>query len=200
MNKRTVVAISADKLCARCRIKKGVDNFYNDSTKKNGLDSWCKDCRKEYEKSFNFPPKTTGTKICIRCKKEKRITEFMKVNRNRDGRSATCKLCKKAGRKEYRAKPDVIKKTAVYNKEYKLLINYGISIKDKNSIVEKQGGKCAICGNKLIDSKNKTCVDHNHKTGEIRGILCNCCNRGLGLFKDSKQNLINAADYLERHE
>jgi hypothetical protein len=58
----------------------------------------------------------------------------------------------------------------------------------------QQDGKCAIC--KLI-SKQKLCVDHDHSTGKVRGLLCKKCNWGIGLFGDKPNFLRTAADYLE---
>ncbi len=65
-------------------------------------------------------------------------------------------------------------------------------------LLEKQGGKCAICYI-APDTKQRygvLCVDHNHSTGEVRGLLCTRCNVGLGLFQDSINNLKNAIHYL----
>lgn len=60
---------------------------------------------------------------------------------------------------------------------------------------EAQNECCAICNNhiELIDSA----IDHNHKTGEFRGVLCKTCNRALGLFKDNPNVLMNAYNYLK---
>lgn len=78
---------------------------------------------------------------------------------------------------------------------------YGISIKDYITLYKRQNGKCAICkqeGFTLKDSvKTQINVDHNHLTGEIRGLLCPNCNRALGLLKDSKERIKNALEYLD---
>ena len=66
---------------------------------------------------------------------------------------------------------------------------------------DKQDNKCFICG--LDGSCNKDGrlhVDHNHKSGKIRGLLCNYCNRGIGLLKDSSENCFKAAEYLRSIE
>ncbi|QSM04369.1 hypothetical protein PROPHIGD43A-4_59 [Mycobacterium phage prophiGD43A-4] len=59
-----------------------------------------------------------------------------------------------------------------------------------------QRGKCAICG----DAPESLVVDHNHETGAVRGLLCNNCNRCLGLLKDNIEVLTSAAAYLIQHE
>ncbi len=58
---------------------------------------------------------------------------------------------------------------------------------------ERLGKKCEIC-----DTDQRLCWDHDHKTGEYRGTLCNNCNSGIGLFKDDPQRLRNAALYCAR--
>lgn len=60
---------------------------------------------------------------------------------------------------------------------------------------ERQEECCAICNNRieLINSA----IDHNHKTGEFRGVLCKMCNRALGMFRDSERILSNALNYIK---
>jgi Recombination endonuclease VII len=59
----------------------------------------------------------------------------------------------------------------------------------------KAGKPCAICG----QVKPRMVVDHDHKTGKLRGVLCNACNWGIGHFRDNPDILRNAADYVEQH-
>ena len=71
-----------------------------------------------------------------------------------------------------------------------------LTTKEHDQLLADQGGKCAICG--ATEPASTTWhVDHDHKTGRIRGLLCLHCNVGLGHFKDSETNLIAAAKYLE---
>lgn len=64
-----------------------------------------------------------------------------------------------------------------------------------------QGNKCAICGSTLNSSRyTKLAVDHDHKTGKVRGLLCTNCNTAIGLMKDSPERLQAAIEYLRRHE
>lgn len=76
-----------------------------------------------------------------------------------------------------------------------LKYTYGISIEEYNQLFVNQNGVCAICKEKPLNSKN-LCVDHDHNTHKIRGLLCRACNSGLGHFKENKQNLLNAIKYL----
>lgn len=74
---------------------------------------------------------------------------------------------------------------------------YGISAEEYKTIYDAQGGRCAIC-RRATGAIRKLAVDHNHKTGEIRGLLCKSCNRyGLGMFaRDDPEVFDRAADYL----
>lgn len=87
------------------------------------------------------------------------------------------------------------------NKQYRLKYDYGLSMDEFRSMLSKQEWKCAICGAsfglELGEAKNAH-VDHDHKTGQIRGLLCQKCNMGLGCFVDNKGYLTNALSYLEQ--
>jgi len=63
-------------------------------------------------------------------------------------------------------------------------------------MLELQEGTCAICGGGT--SKKFLATDHDHKTGEVRGLLCANCNKTLGRFRDDPQRFRNAADYLDQ--
>lgn len=73
---------------------------------------------------------------------------------------------------------------------------YGITIAEYDLLFEAQGGKCAICGGGT--TKRHLAVDHNHKTGEIRGLLCGLCNSGLAKFRDNRILLWRAHRYMKQ--
>lgn len=73
---------------------------------------------------------------------------------------------------------------------------YGITIDEYKEILKKQGGVCAIC--KKSETKRNLSVDHCHKTGKIRGLLCKKCNSGIGLLCDSKEIVSSALIYLTK--
>lgn len=77
--------------------------------------------------------------------------------------------------------------------------NFGISLEERDNILRSQDGKCAICGTDNFTSKG-ICIDHNHMSGKIRGILCSRCNSGLGMFIDSRDIIIKAYWYLDKHD
>lgn len=74
--------------------------------------------------------------------------------------------------------------------------NYGITLSQYAEIYRIQGGKCALCARDIHD---RAPLDHNHKTGAVRGILCRTCNIDIGRFDDDPDRLRAAAAYLERH-
>ena len=69
---------------------------------------------------------------------------------------------------------------------------YGITMSDYNNLFEKQSGCCAIC-HKFYEA---LCVDHNHMTGKVRGLLCRKCNVGIGVLNDDIKILTDAVKYL----
>jgi hypothetical protein len=96
-----------------------------------------------------------------------------------------------AQRADYAANPDKYKSKTLKAK-------FGITLAEFDALSEHQAGLCAICTDAL--PRGKGChVDHNHATGEIRGLLCNTCNVGLGMFQDRSEVLRGAATYLEIH-
>ena len=81
------------------------------------------------------------------------------------------------------------------------LKTYNITALEFNSMWEGQNGCCAICQIKLEPrgrSKHSAAIDHNHKTREVRGILCRGCNHGIGHLGDNPSTLIAAAEYLKK--
>lgn len=94
---------------------------------------------------------------------------------------------KDASRRWQLANPDKVR-----NAHY--LRTYGITLPEFLDMERNQKGVCAICKRDAA-----RCVDHNHKTGKIRALLCRKCNSGLGQFREDFSVLIRAADYVRRH-
>lgn len=77
---------------------------------------------------------------------------------------------------------------------------YDLTPSDFNAMWQEQEGKCAICQHEMLPrgrTKDAAAVDHNHATGEVRGLLCRGCNHGIGNLKDDPEILRRAAEYLE---
>lgn len=89
-------------------------------------------------------------------------------------------------------------------KSIELKRTYGITLDEYKAMSESQGHKCAICDNTetAVDAKGAErfmAVDHCHKTGKIRALLCAACNKSLGGFKDDPKLLRKAAEYIEAY-
>jgi hypothetical protein len=79
-----------------------------------------------------------------------------------------------------------------------LKLMYGMTTECYDEMLKKQGGACGICKTSKPTGRWKVfAVDHCHATGKVRGLLCNECNRGIGLLKDSIEVLKSAVNYLE---
>ena len=116
-------------------------------------------------------------KVCSRCKVEKPKNEFYKCSIHIGGLQYRCKICEK---------------------DMQLLSRHGISLKTREKMLKAQNYKCAICKTDTpYGNKGVFCVDHCHKTGKIRGLLCDECNIGLGKFRDNIDYLNSAINYLK---
>jgi hypothetical protein len=117
-------------------------------------------------------------KRCSCCKKHLPLPNFAKCAAAADGLQWRCKACAR---------------------EARLLCRYGIDKAELKQRIADQGGCCLICLKALnIDSK-ATNVDHDHLTGEVRGILCQPCNAALGLFDEDTDRMRRAIAYLESY-
>jgi hypothetical protein len=79
-----------------------------------------------------------------------------------------------------------------------LIRYYGITLAKYEAILEAQGGACAICRKPASKFARSLAVDHDHRSGVVRGLLCPWCNRGLKYFNDDPDNHRRAAEHLER--
>ncbi|MGH7974764.1 MAG: endonuclease VII domain-containing protein [bacterium] len=107
----------------------------------------------------------------LRRKKQKALSNRKWFLHNRERALATQRAWLHADRNRIKIK----------NLKYK----YGITFDQYNTLVKKQNKKCAIC----FDD-NSLCVDHNHKTGKVRGLLCKSCNSRLGWFEGRKLQIL----------
>lgn len=79
---------------------------------------------------------------------------------------------------------------------------YGLTLEEYENMVRVSGGRCYICNKykPATNCRNGLCVDHDHKTGKNRGLLCHSCNRALGLLGDNTEILEQAVKYLKEYE
>lgn len=143
-------------------------------------------------------------KTCQRCNVDKLPMDFHKNKRQIDGLHPVCVACRgeyyKKNKQKLKPKPkESSKKYRDNNKEkiknYYLIQRFGISLEQFNTMAIKQNNVCKICSN--VENGRALAVDHCHKTGQIRGLLCSACNIGLGKFRDSTDFIKKALEYLE---
>lgn len=86
-----------------------------------------------------------------------------------------------------------------YQKRRRRFSKYGITVDTFVKLADSQNNCCAVCNTPVGDIFEDLCIDHNHSTGKVRGLLCLKCNSALGMLKDSAEYASSAAAYLESH-
>lgn len=157
------------KTCSKCFVDKETSFYPKDKNRKDGYLSWCKDCNnKRYRKYYQ----ENSDAISVY------TSRWNKKNRQKITESQ---------RQKRKINPDKYR-----DLEYRR--KYNLSLDEYNHLFQSQNGKCKICctPHKILY------VDHCHNTGKVRGLLCNSCNKALGLLKDNIMSLKNAILYLEK--
>tara|TARA_B110000977_G_scaffold15929_1_gene19447 strand:+ start:156 stop:485 length:330 start_codon:yes stop_codon:yes gene_type:complete len=104
---------------------------------------------------------------------------------------------KKQYKKEYDLKnKDKIKQSW---RKYSLRVRYNITTEQYDTILKQQNNCCDVCGEHESKFKNSLCVDHNHSTGKIRGLLCNNCNSAFGKLKENTNIMYNLINYANKY-
>lgn len=159
-------------------------------------------------------------KLCFKCNESKNIDLFYSEPRNTDGKMGSCKKCiLETSRNNYSKTSKlrnqqsaawaqahrktvsnyVIKHRLKFKDRYvdsRLKYMYGITSEDYTRILVEQKGLCAIC-NSICNTGKQLCVDHNHETGKVRGLLCRSCNSAIGLLKENTGTLLSAIKYIK---
>jgi Recombination endonuclease VII len=146
-------------------------------------------------------------KTCSKCKKLKLYQEFQKDSRAASGLSSKCKECikeKRQKRKEHdkaywkKYANKNVEKLKQRDRKYSLKRKFNMTIEEYNTLLKTQNNQCAIVGCKKQRSSNgkRLAVDHCHKTGKIRGLLCNECNTSLGLLRENTEIILGLIHYL----
>ena len=131
-------------------------------------------------------------KECYNCKEVKGVGEFQRKSSAKDGLHPSCKECKQTKERK--------KRSPKYSRRTNLKRNYGMTLEDYDKMFRDQAGVCAICGEPETSPRvSNLTVDHCHNTNKVRGLLCNNCNRGIGLLKDNPKILDKARQYLEKY-
>jgi len=150
-----------------------------------------------------------GLKKCCCCKQWLPLSDFGNNKSKWDGLASECKKCvvkhsqkyakTKQGQKS-RKRYNSSKKGKLTNKNGHLRYRYNITLKEYDRMFKEQKGVCAVCGrvetHKTHHGKVGLSVDHNHKTGKIRGLLCTKCNTALGIMEENKELMLKLINYL----
>jgi hypothetical protein len=129
-------------------------------------------------------PDESGNYRCSRCKEWKPAAAFNKNKTQKSGLNYMCRDCSKA-----------------HVRSHNLPTKYGITTGDFAAMLLQQGGKCACCSAQFVMEgikSDRPCVDHNHKTGEVRSLLCGRCNLAAGNVLDSSEMAEKLAAYLRK--
>jgi recombination endonuclease VII len=195
------------KKCHRCGSTKPLDEFGKNRQAADGLSFYCKQCvnedtsrryrarqaaagktvRERGAERASRGPVPVGTKWCNDCGSYVPLSDFPRNRSAADGLAFYCKTHQNARTYESR------RRVHGGSRHYHLVRRYGVSAAQVAAWIESQGGVCPIC---LTGLDGKAHVDHDHETGEVRGILCFNCNGGLGQFGDNVRRLQRAIDYL----
>lgn len=129
------------------------------------------------------------TKQCSTCKQKKSLDAFSRFKHGTHGRQANCKVCANAKRREWGSANrqrlrayDIAwcaahaERKGVLRRRSHLMVTYGITLEDYDRMLAAQGGACKACGSTSPGRRKHFDVDHDHATGEIRGLLCSPCN------------------------
>ena len=124
---------------------------------------------------------------------DRRTTKWYKnnVEKAREYMKQYCKNHREEKKKYDKEHKEELKE---YRTQYYIKKLYGLSHEGWLKLYKNQDGRCAIC-KKLFEKPSDACVDHNHKTDEVRGLLCKNCNFGLGYFNDDLEIVKEAINY-----
>ena len=182
------------KTCTKCGETKPKTIFGPMRGGVDGLCSQCRPCRAKANLAWNRrnAEQVKTTTALWREGNTEGIKKYNKVYKTRNKGRVLLRAA------EWKRKnPGAIR---AINIKGKLKSRYGLSTEDYELILDSQDGVCAICRTEDPGHHGRFYIDHCHKTGDIRGLLCSRCNTGLGLFLDNPERLSAAIAYLSSHE
>jgi hypothetical protein len=178
MLKRRQLEIT-EKRCARCTELKSVEGWIKSDRWSDGFYPYCPACKSDKAKEF-YAMHSEKIKARVGQHREDNIDKVHEYD-----------IKRKAAERD--ADPEAFR---LKKRRYELMRNFGITLEQYNELLEKQEGVCFICSKHPDEERKALAVDHNHTTGEIRGILCyRCNNRIIGRHTDPAL-LHRAAEYL----
>ncbi len=183
------------KKCENCNITKPISCFRKNKSRKDGYHNWCDKCHKEYLKTYNRKNKDK-IKARHRAKYLKNKDVILKKAKEyRDKNKARLqKRQKEWYQKIKRYYPEKYKKLVKKSRAQQIQAKYGVTPERYELFRVNQNYKCAGCDKSETEVKLE--VDHCHKDGFARGLLCGGCNKALGQVKDSIKTLKKLIDYL----
>lgn len=136
------------------------------------------------------------TRECRTCHVEQDIEQFY-LTRHKT-RETQCKSCKLARKRQLRNDPATREAQKHMRRMWNIKQLYGLSQEQFYKMLEDQNGKCGACGDLLhFESASGPHVDHDHASGDVRGLLCGACNLALGHLKEDVERILNLAAYME---
>jgi hypothetical protein len=135
-------------------------------------------------------------KTCRGCGESRPLADFGADRRNKDGLMAVCRPCQNA--RSLASKRRIPRdQLAERERRTQLKMRYGTTPEEYEAMERAQDGVCAICYRP--NPGRRMAVDHDHRTGRVRGLLCDPCNLGIGKLGDNSDRLRAAAMYLDRY-
>ncbi len=155
--------------------------------------AYTKEQWKEYRKKYNKRPEVIARFKAYYEKNKVRMNQ-----RSKDYEKKNAEAVSKRNREYYKVNKE-------NQRQVRMKKRYGLTVEQFNALLAKQENRCAICrkhfavitGDLKSNGLTKPVIDHDHSTGKVRGLLCQHCNSGLGMFDDSVSTIVNAGCYLE---
>lgn len=133
---------------------------------------------------------------CTKCKTFKHIKKFYKDKTKKDGIDSWCISCRVNYKQVNKERIAIHRRKNA--RQYQLKHHFGMSKIEYNNLAKRQKYKCGICRQHVKTLTRDLCVDHCHKTGLVRGLLCHKCNAAIGLLKDDIKLLNRAIDWIKK--